>query len=404
MIVQLLLSFALFSWDVASSQTCPEIYLRFSKDHTYCLRSNCHVIKRGVTEEDKKIILDIHNEFRNKIALGQETSPRQQPPAANMIQMEWDNELAEIAQAHSDQCIFEHDNAPQRQVENFPVGQNLLITMLSKTINWRKIRMWYTSEINYFYPQYRQPFTFATAYGHFSQMVWAKTWKVGCGVSVFYDNVDNMDKVLYTCNYGPAGNMRGDAVYSVGAPCSQCPKNTQCSNEYKGLCKSLTPDGPQKEISISSRDFLLYCNFSVNDSPGCRNVQISGSKPFQTKKLYSGEYKTAILNGGESITIKLGKAQDNRGICPFVYGSFGPNRDGDAKRSAVSIGFSAPRIMFGDPVKIEYGSSEFWTVGILMRFSGEMESTIKLQAYPGASPQYFNVKSFGIGRGKCPKF
>uniref|UniRef100_A0A224X3J9 Putative CAP peptide n=1 Tax=Megacormus gertschi TaxID=1843536 RepID=A0A224X3J9_9SCOR len=399
----LLSSLVLFTVLSVSGQSCPEIYLRFSKDHTYCRHSTCHVTKSGVSEKDKEIILAMHNEFRNKIALGKETQPAQQPQAANMMQMEWDDELARVAQAHANQCKFEHDTGPQRQVENFSVGQNLFITMMSKRIDWRKASMWYTSEVKYFYPQYRDPFVFGS-YGHFSQMIWAETWKVGCGVAMYYDNTDNMDKVLYTCNYGPAGNMQGAKLYIAGEPCTQCPKNTQCSNEYAGLCKSLTPDGPQKEISRFSNDLILYCDFSENDPDGCRNVHITGSRPLETKKIYTGEYKTVVLNGGESITMKLGKAQDDKGICPFIYGYFGPNRNGDAKRSAVSIGFSAPGITFGDPVKIEYGSSDFWTIGMLMMFNQEMESTIKLEAYPGAAPQYFNVKAFGIGKGKCPNF
>uniref|UniRef100_T1E6X4 CAP-Uro-1 n=1 Tax=Urodacus manicatus TaxID=1330407 RepID=T1E6X4_UROMN len=344
----------------------------------------------------------MHNEFRNKIALGKETEPQQQPPAANMMQMEWDDELARVAQAHANLCKFEHDTGPQRQVENFSVGQNLYISPMVK-IDWRKTAVWYTSEVKDFYPQYREPYVFGT-YGHFSQIVWATTWKVGCGVAMYYDNSDNMDKVLYTCNYGPSGNMGGGTVYVKGTPCSQCPKNTECSNEYKGLCKSLTPDGPQNDISVSPDDFLLYCDFTTNEQNECKNVQITGSKPFETRKIYSGKYKTVVLNGGESITIKLGKAQDDRGICPFVYGSFGPNKSGDAKRSAVSFDFSAPGIRFGDPTKIEYGNADFWPIAMHMQFNREMESTIKLEAYPGADPQYFNVKAFGIGKGKCPTF
>uniref|UniRef100_T1E7N0 CAP-Uro-2 n=1 Tax=Urodacus manicatus TaxID=1330407 RepID=T1E7N0_UROMN len=344
----------------------------------------------------------MHNEFRTKLPLGKETEPQQQPPAANMMQMEWDDELARVAQAHANLCKFEHDTGPQRQVENFSVGQNLYISPMVK-IDWRKTAVWYTSEVKDFYPQYREPYVFGT-YGHFSQIVWATTWKVGCGVAMYYDNSDNMDKVLYTCNYGPSGNMGGGTVYVKGAPCSQCPKNTECSNEYKGLCKSLTPDGPQNDISVSPDDFLLYCDFTTNEQNECKNVQITGSKPFETRKMYSGKYKTVVLNGGESITIKLGKAQDDRGICPFIYGSFGPNRSGDAKRSAVSFDFSAPGIRFGDPTKIEYSNADFWPIAMHMQFNREMESTIKLEAYPGADPQYFNVKAFGIGKGKCPTF
>ena len=33
------------------------------------------------------------------------------PSATNMLQLVWDDELAEIAQAHSNQCIQQHDKS-----------------------------------------------------------------------------------------------------------------------------------------------------------------------------------------------------------------------------------------------------------------------------------------------------
>lgn len=36
--------------------------------------------------------------------------------ASNMMYMEWDDELAEVAQTHADLCVFEHDCRGCRQV------------------------------------------------------------------------------------------------------------------------------------------------------------------------------------------------------------------------------------------------------------------------------------------------
>ncbi|PRD22717.1 UNVERIFIED_CONTAM: CRISP/Allergen/PR-1 [Trichonephila clavipes] len=38
--------------------------------------------------------------------------------------------------------------------------------------------------------------------GHFTQMVWAKTWKIGCGFTAYLDG--DSYNWLYVCNYGPA--------------------------------------------------------------------------------------------------------------------------------------------------------------------------------------------------------
>ena len=40
--------------------------------------------------------------LRSRVASGQTS----QPPASNMMQLSWDNELAAVAQAHADQCKF----------------------------------------------------------------------------------------------------------------------------------------------------------------------------------------------------------------------------------------------------------------------------------------------------------
>ncbi|CAG0883243.1 unnamed protein product [Darwinula stevensoni] len=53
--------------------------------------------------------------------------------------------------------------------------------------------------------------------GHYSQLVWASTYAVGCGY-VAYGGGNR----LYVCNYGPSGNSKGATVYGVGTPCTCC--------------------------------------------------------------------------------------------------------------------------------------------------------------------------------------
>ena len=54
--------------------------------------------------------------MREKIASGSEMKKNKFLSAANMVFMEWDDELAEVAQAHADQCDFEHDCNECREV------------------------------------------------------------------------------------------------------------------------------------------------------------------------------------------------------------------------------------------------------------------------------------------------
>uniref|UniRef100_A0A4Q8K9I7 U6-Nephitoxin-Nsp1c_1 n=1 Tax=Nephila sp. SGP-2016 TaxID=1905176 RepID=A0A4Q8K9I7_9ARAC len=75
-------------------------YLKFSPIHSYCNPPNpeCRLLDTEVTDEDKDDVVRAHNEYRNKVATGQESAAGGMPTAANMMEMVWDDELASIAQ------------------------------------------------------------------------------------------------------------------------------------------------------------------------------------------------------------------------------------------------------------------------------------------------------------------
>jgi len=220
-------------------------YCSFTPEHTLCkhkgLGPTCgnQVISQGVSQKDAVIILHQHNQLRSLVARGQEArgAPGPQPPAANMRQMEWDDELAVTAQSHANQCIFEHECGDCRRVSRFGVGQNLFISFQSNfqtKIEWpRAIRAWY-DEVAEFSPTAIQPFQFSAGVGHYTAMMWHNTWKMGCGYTMFEEG--GWWKKLYTCNYGPAGNIIFSEMYRHGNPCSACPQGTTCSLTYPGLC------------------------------------------------------------------------------------------------------------------------------------------------------------------------
>ncbi|XP_047475100.1 uncharacterized protein LOC125029251 [Penaeus chinensis] len=220
-------------------------YCSFTPEHTLCgasgLGPTCgsQVPGRGVSAQDAALILAQHNQLRSRVAMGQEGrgAPGPQPQAANMRQMEWDDELALVAQGHADQCIFEHECSDCRRVSRFGVGQNLFISFQSNfdtRIQWgRAIKAWY-DEVAEFSPSAIQPFQFSTPVGHYTQMLWWSSYRVGCGYTMFQE--DGWWKKLYTCNYGPGGNIILSQMYRPGSPCSACPAGTSCSLQYPGLC------------------------------------------------------------------------------------------------------------------------------------------------------------------------
>ena len=63
---------------------------------------------------------------------------------------------------------------------------------------------------------------------HYTQMLWADTEYVGCGVSQYRDGSWYRNYVV--CHYGPKGNWLGNPVYEIGEPCSRCPAGyNKCS-------------------------------------------------------------------------------------------------------------------------------------------------------------------------------
>lgn len=61
---------------------------------------------------------------------------------------------------------------------------------------------------------------------HFTQLVWAETVFVGCGIS-------SGGGTFVVCNYYPGGNMIGSPVYTAGQPCTEC----ACDPYWPNLCQ-----------------------------------------------------------------------------------------------------------------------------------------------------------------------
>lgn len=74
-----------------------------------------------MTSALKVQILDTHNTFRNKVALGE--VPRFKP-AKRMAQMVWNHQLAYLAELNTKQCKMSHDQCRKTAKFEYP-GQNL---------------------------------------------------------------------------------------------------------------------------------------------------------------------------------------------------------------------------------------------------------------------------------------
>ncbi|XP_056132241.1 GLIPR1-like protein 1 [Lampris incognitus] len=210
----------------------------------------------------------LHNEVRSLV----------EPPATDMLHMTWDAGLAKTAQAWARHCDFSHNIQLSKAGQMHPVfrsvGENLWVGTPPSTFTVsRAMDLWVNEKEHY---SYRQN-TCTDVCGHYTQVVWASSFKVGCAVQVCPKGVKGTtykDGALFVCNYATAGNMNGQRPYKDGTPCSNC--DGQCTDR---LCRdperdaerryNWTPDwdpslsscGPSCIAVLVMRPLALICTF-----------------------------------------------------------------------------------------------------------------------------------------------
>jgi len=189
----------------------------------------------GLTQAQQDEVLKAHNVFRSTVATGQTPN---QPGATDMLEMIWDDDLAEKAQSWADQCVFDHDTNSDRETATFNyVGQNLVLTEYSskkKAVNLTKmIGTWYDEVKKYSGAAPVKKYKYNANTGHYTQLVWGNSYALGCGFKKYQDS--GMYTYQLTCNYGPGGNTVGTKIYTEGTFAAAKCKNG-ASSTYQGLC------------------------------------------------------------------------------------------------------------------------------------------------------------------------
>ncbi|KAL2126061.1 hypothetical protein VTI74DRAFT_1836 [Chaetomium olivicolor] len=147
--------------------------------------------------------------------------------------LEWSDEHAGYAKTLAERCVFAHDVS----IGNGPYGQNLAMWGSSAQsaqsmdpsilVARAASNGWYNNELNLFpsgdYGKASPDMSNFSKWGHFSQVVWAGTKKVGCA-TVFCPAGTmsaSMGSWYTVCNYYPAGNMGGAYGENVKPPLGQ---------------------------------------------------------------------------------------------------------------------------------------------------------------------------------------
>jgi len=136
---------------------------------------------RGAPRGDAAQWVDAHNRLRAKHCAGALT---------------WSTKLAEIAQRWANAlrdrgCVFGHSGGT--------TGENLAAGTSGTLDPASVVQMWYDEVAQYRFPDGG----FSSKTGHFTQVVWRGSKRVGCG----HSQCKGMD--ILVCEYDPAGNWEG---------------------------------------------------------------------------------------------------------------------------------------------------------------------------------------------------
>ncbi len=136
---------------------------------------------------------DSHNDQQTMLSLHNKLRALHHAPS-----LVWDDTLASFAESYASKCKFKHSGSSYG--ENLAAGY----PTVSEAIN-----VWYAEQKYYSYG--RPGFSYNT--GHFTQLVWRGTQKIGCAYVACNGNNGTPGNYL-VCEYSPAGNISSRAYFS----------------------------------------------------------------------------------------------------------------------------------------------------------------------------------------------
>ncbi|XP_019966349.2 peptidase inhibitor 16 [Paralichthys olivaceus] len=167
-----------------------------------------------LSEEQEELLVELHNHYRGLVS----------PSASAMMPLKWDPSLKLIAEGYATKCVWNHNPELEDTGENLFAGTGPLDLR-------EALEKWFLEHHDYNF--HNNSCDEDKMCGHYTQMVWADTHRVGCAFHLC-NNMEGLqwERVSYlVCNYFPAGNYEGERPYVEGDWCSRCPENLQqCEN------------------------------------------------------------------------------------------------------------------------------------------------------------------------------
>jgi len=285
----------LFSTEASTEESHFESIIaprRQKRSSTSDASSTAYLIdKIEFNSEEQQLGVEEHNRKRSLV----------NPPATNMLKLSFDQSLADHASKWSRKCIYEHN--PNAEVGEFDgIGENLYLSTritenFVKALN-KGIELWF-GEVEY-YNYKTNECKPGKVCGHYTELVWAENYLVGCGISNCGNVTVNgkiINKAQYVvCNYAPGGNYYGEKPYKTGKSCSDCPKKNGCvcaasdkpttdspntTTHLKVVTPSPTPDKTKKTTTTEKRQPK-----QITTTQKKRSKKTSTIKNSESKKVY----------------------------------------------------------------------------------------------------------------------
>jgi uncharacterized protein YkwD len=163
-------------------------------------------------QADKQTILDAHNDARCGVT----------PAATVMPPLVWDARLEATAQVWANACVDAAaptgliDHNPLRSNGHpFSVGENIYAAYPGPASPLQAVVLWVNERVDYNLAD--NTCTLGKACGHYTQVVWANTRRVGCARSYCPALAAEGWPSSIVCDYGPAGNVIGQRPYVAGS-------------------------------------------------------------------------------------------------------------------------------------------------------------------------------------------
>jgi len=136
------------------------------------------------------------------------------PTAVSMPKLDWDEKLVCVAQQYADTCPDGHNANREAMYKacggSGYVGENLGwgYASISAVVN-----AWAAEKSNYDYAS--NTCAAGKMCGHYTQIVWAKTLRIGCARAKV--SCPDWQGKYWVCNYAPGGNYVGQKPYVAGS-------------------------------------------------------------------------------------------------------------------------------------------------------------------------------------------